>query len=112
MLQPRPYLEVFWPCAMRVRTAASGDGSAQWWILLRNDPECGAEILYRFLAHYCCRCITVSSSPAAELNCCETGRARLLPASTECEIIHCVSQSWSFVGTDCDVTLGKDLGGE
>lgn len=38
MFQSRPYLEVFWPCALRARNEASGDVSAQR-IPLRNGPE-------------------------------------------------------------------------
>lgn len=43
--------------------------------LLRNSPERKAETLYRFLAHYCPDCITVSSCPAAQMMCWNPGRA-------------------------------------
>lgn len=61
-----------------------------------------AEILYRFLAHYCCRCITVSSPQSAELMCCDTGRARLCQPP----------QKWNSClrVTDRDIT-GKPCGG-
>lgn len=62
-LQSQPYLEVFGPVHCVCAPLRAAISSAQWWICCEMVRECGAEI-YRFLAHYCSSCITVSSSPA------------------------------------------------
>lgn len=66
--------------ALCVMCARRSDSPMQCAIvdLLPTGPEYRAEILYRFLAHYCCRCITVSSSVAKQA---EQGSPS--PASTE-----------------------------